>query len=133
MTRTLIGVLALWAATLFVACNRAPTEAQPKVGEADGAAKKEAKKEPKKDEADKGKEKTELPPPVLPPFVREELDLTEEQDRQIAELEKEFHLKLMKILTEKQQKKLLTLVPKGPPGKDFPPPKDKVFKERPPK
>ena len=133
MTRSLIGALALGAATLFVACNRAPTEAQPKVGEPDSPPKKEAKKDEVDKEKDKEKDKAELPPPVLPPFVREELDLTEDQDKQIAELEKEFHLKLMKILTEKQQKKLLTLVPKGPPGKDFPRPKDKVFKERPPK
>jgi len=43
---------------------------------------------------------------VLPPFVREELDLTEDQRKQIADLEKEVRAKLEKILTAEQKKRL---------------------------
>src|SRR5580704_5145792 len=53
---------------------------------------------------------------VLPPFVRDELELTEEQVEQIADLEREVHDKLAKILTAKQQKLVEEMVPKGPKG-----------------
>jgi hypothetical protein len=53
---------------------------------------------------------------VLPPFVREELDLTEEQDAQIAALEKQVKAKLEKILTAEQKKKIRTIRPPMPPG-----------------
>src|SRR5206468_4275814 len=61
------------------------------------------------------------PPPyelgkVLPPFVRDGLDLTDEQQKQLAELEKEVKEKLTKILTESQRKKIGELRPRGPGG-----------------
>lgn len=66
------------------------------------------------------------PPPyelgkILPPFVREGLDLTDEQQKQLAELEKEVKEKLTKILTEEQRKKIGQMRPRGPGG---PPPGD---------
>jgi len=77
---------------------------------------------------------------VLPPFVREDLDLTDEQEKQVAALENEVKEKLKKILTAEQQKKAARArPPMGPPpdfdgppgkghgpggkGKDGPPPK----------
>jgi hypothetical protein len=53
---------------------------------------------------------------VLPPFAREQLDLTGDQERQIADLEKEVKSRLERILTADQKKKLETLRPPGPPG-----------------
>jgi YHYH protein len=56
---------------------------------------------------------------VLPPFVREAVDLTPAQEKQIADLEKEVRERLQKILTAEQQKRIETAEPKGPPeGKD---------------
>ena len=48
---------------------------------------------------------------VLPPFVREELDLTDEQEKQLAALEQEVKRKLEKILTPEQQKKAASAPP----------------------
>jgi hypothetical protein len=53
---------------------------------------------------------------VLPPFVHEELELTDEQEKRIADLEKEVKEKLTKILTREQQEKIKTLRPRGPGG-----------------
>jgi hypothetical protein len=62
---------------------------------------------------------------VLPPFVRDDLDLTADQEKQIAALEEEVKRKLDKILTAEQKKKAANArPPMGPPmGKDGPPPK----------
>ena len=59
---------------------------------------------------------------VLPPFAIEELNLTKEQEKKIADLEKEVKAKLEKILTAEQKKTLETLRPPGggPGGKDGP-------------
>jgi len=61
------------------------------------------------------------PGKVLPPFARDQLDLTAEQEKQLEELEAEVKRKLDKILTDEQKKKLANLRP--PMGKDGPPPK----------
>ena len=54
---------------------------------------------------------------VLPPFVREELDLTADQEKQIAALEAEVKQKLDKILTADQKKKIANArPPMGGPG-----------------
>jgi hypothetical protein len=86
----------------------------------------------KKDKKDK-----KGPPPkgfelgkVLPPHVMEELDLTEEQHKQLRELEKQTRKKLEKILTEKQLEKVKQLGKrpprdKGKGGDEPPPPPDK--------
>ena len=68
---------------------------------------------------------------VLPRFVREELDLTDEQEKAVAELEKEVKEKLEKILTAEQRQKAANARPPmgppmgkgGPKGKDGPPSK----------
>jgi hypothetical protein len=59
---------------------------------------------------------------VLPPFVREELDLTDEQEKAIAELEQEVKGKLEKVLTaEQRQRAESARPPMGPPkGKGSP-------------
>lgn len=84
-----------------------------------------------------GKDKKGPPPfelgKVLPPFVMDSLDLTEEQARQIAELEKEVRAKLLKILTADQVDRIKEMKGKGPP-KDKDKDKDKgnlEVKERP--
>jgi len=79
--------------------------------------------------SDKKKDKKGPPPyelgKVLPPFVRDALELTEDQERAIADLEKEVRTKLMKILTKEQVARLKKLKgPKGPPKKKDRPPVD---------
>src|SRR5437660_11928361 len=59
---------------------------------------------------------------VLPPFARDELQLTTEQEKQIAELEANVRVRLEKILTTDQKKQLQEMRPPGkdkdgPPGK----------------
>jgi hypothetical protein len=88
---------------------------------------------------DKGKGKKGPPfelGKVLPPFIRDELDLTDDQQKQIAELEKLVRAKLLKILTEEQQKRIQGMAgkgPKGPEGKDKGPkaPPEEKDKENP--
>ena len=66
---------------------------------------------------------------VIPPFARDELQLTPDQEKQIAALEKDVKAKLMKILTADQQKQLQDMRPPrggpggpgGPGGDDGPP------------
>jgi len=53
---------------------------------------------------------------VLPPHVMEGLDLTTEQEKQLAELEKLVKAKLEKILTADQIKQIEQMGPPGPPG-----------------
>jgi hypothetical protein len=50
---------------------------------------------------------------VLPPHIREQIELTPEQEKQIAEIEKEVKSRLEKILTDKQKEKIQQT---GPPG-----------------
>lgn len=67
------------------------------------------------------------PPPrfelghAFPPFIREQLELTREQEKQIASLEKEVKERLLKILTPEQQKRIADIRPpqlEGLPGDD---------------
>jgi Spy/CpxP family protein refolding chaperone len=54
---------------------------------------------------------------VLPPFVKDQLNLTEDQEKQLADLEKDVKAKLTKILTADQQKQLQEMrPPRGGPG-----------------
>ena len=57
---------------------------------------------------------------VLPPFIVDELELTEEQEAKIAALEKEVKAKLEKILTAKQKRIIQNARPprKGKDDKD---------------
>jgi len=59
---------------------------------------------------------------VLPPHVRDELQLSREQEEEIAKLEAEVKQRLSKILSAEQKRKLENLRPPGPPG--GPPPGD---------
>jgi hypothetical protein len=70
---------------------------------------------------------------ILPPFLQERLRLTDEQKKQLDELQKEVDSKLGKILTEEQNKQLKDMRgrfgrggPGGPPGRGpgGPPPGD---------
>lgn len=83
---------------------------------------------------DKGPGDKKGPPPfelgkVLPPFVRDQLRLTEEQEKQIQDLEKDVKEKLQKILTEDQQKRLKEMA-KGFKGPKDGPPRDAPRKDR---
>lgn len=76
------------------------------------------------------------PGKIIPPHVRDFLELTDDQQEKIATLEKEVRSKLLKIFTKEQRQKLKELNdrgPKGPPNdKDSPPDKkDKKGKDRP--
>jgi hypothetical protein len=76
---------------------------------------------------------------VLPPHLRDALELTDEQEQQLDDLEKEVKERLLKILTPQQKKKLRELRRQGPPpggpgrppedddqrGPGGPPPKDR--------
>ena len=53
---------------------------------------------------------------VLPPQVRNQIELTKDQEKQIADLEKEVKERLGKILTDEQKKKLETVGGPGGPG-----------------
>ena len=50
-------------------------------------------------------------PRIIPPFVEQQLNLTDDQRKQIAELEKEVKEKLAKILTPEQMKMLAAARP----------------------
>lgn len=52
---------------------------------------------------------------VLPPFVRDRLELSEDQEEQLRALEKEVKAKLEKLLTPEQRKKLRSVRPPMPP------------------
>jgi Spy/CpxP family protein refolding chaperone len=78
------------------------------------------------DQPDQEKGPKKGPPPgkkgwepgkIIPPHIRDELDLTEEQERRIAEVEKEVRRKLLDIFTEKQKQHLRDMNDKGPPDK----------------
>ena len=78
-------------------------------------------KGPKKGPGDK---KGYEPGRVLPPFIRDQLNLTEDQEKKIADLEKDVRAKLMNILTDDQKQQLKDLADKGGKGpKDGPPEK----------
>jgi hypothetical protein len=57
---------------------------------------------------------------VLPPFAREAIELTPDQEREIARLEKEVKERLSRILTAEQRRKLQNLRPPGPGGRRGP-------------
>ncbi len=78
--------------------------------------------------ADEGQQRTRenrrggLHPPrptlgsVIPPFARDRLGLSVEQQRQIADLEKEVKARLTSILTDEQRRQLEQIMRQGPPG-----------------
>jgi Spy/CpxP family protein refolding chaperone len=56
------------------------------------------------------------PGQILPPFAQETLKLTDEQKKQLADLQKDVDAKLAKILTDEQKKQLQEMRPMGPGG-----------------
>jgi hypothetical protein len=81
----------------------------------------------KGDKGFKGKGPSQ-PGVVLAPFVQDALKLTDEQRKQVADLQKDVDTRLRKILTEEQRTRLLEMSQgpvfgekKGPPDKKAPP------------
>ena len=67
---------------------------------------------------------------MVPPFVRDKLKLSDKQEKQIEDLEKEARDGLAKVLSEEQRKKLEEAMKRGPgngppDGKDKPKPEGK--------
>ena len=92
-----VGVMVLLAAFVVTATSQPPGK--------DGGDKKFGKKDKDGPPDGKGGPRWELGR-VLPPFVVDELDLSETQLKQLAELQKEVKAKVLKILTEDQRKQL---------------------------
>ncbi len=57
------------------------------------------------------------PGQILPSFLQEVLKLTEDQKKQVADLQKDLDAKLAKILTEDQKKQLTEMRERGAGGK----------------
>lgn len=66
-------------------------------------------------------ERMGIPGQVLPPFLADELDLSEEQRAQVSELQREVDARLAKILKENQNRRLQEMRNRGP-GNRPPPP-----------
>jgi hypothetical protein len=62
------------------------------------------------------------PGQILPPFLRDMLNLTDDQKKQLDTLQREVDEKLGKILTEDQKKQLQAMPGPGGPGGKPPPP-----------
>jgi hypothetical protein len=77
-----------------------------------------------------------VPGRLLPEQIRDELDLTDAQEIQLHDLEKEVKERLLKILTPEQKKKLDELRRRGPggppPGGPGRPPEGRPDRPRPP-
>lgn len=101
MKRALIASICFAAAIALTASSQPPF-GQPKDKKGPG-------------DKEKGPPRYELGK-VLPPFVRENLNLTREQEKQIADLESDVKDKLNKILTDEQKKMIEALRTQGGPG-----------------
>ena len=77
-----------------------------------------------------------MPGQILPPFLQEQLKLTDDQKKQLDALQKDLDAKLDKLLTDDQKKMLKEMRERGPgrPGGDRGPGGDKGGNrpERPP-
>jgi hypothetical protein len=118
MKRTLAGILVLGGLLAIVLALTAPVNSQPP-----------DKDKGPKDKGPRGKGRRGKGPPmlVMPPFVRDKLELTKDQEKKLADLEKECRGKLKKILTEEQYKQFEEAMRRGPGGRGRPgrPPEDK--------
>lgn len=79
-----------------------------------------------------------VPGRLMPERIRDELELTDEQEKQLNDLEKEVKERLLKLLTADQKKKLDELRKRGPggpggPGAPPPPPPPRPERDAPPK
>ena len=122
MKTRVISVLAIMAAFVLIAASQPP-----------GGGRKGDKGD-KGEKGEKGEKGDRKGPPrwelgkVLPPFVRDQLELTEEQQKQIATLEKDVKDRLLKILTTDQKDMLEKMRNQGPPRPGGPGP-DGEFKK----
>ncbi len=57
------------------------------------------------------------PGQLLPPFVQEQLKLTDDQKKQLEDIQKDMETKLDKILTDDQKKQLKEMRDNGPGGR----------------
>jgi Spy/CpxP family protein refolding chaperone len=73
------------------------------------------KKGPKK--GPPGEKKGWEPGKIMPPYMRDGLELTEDQQKKIDDLEKDVREKLLKILTKDQLDRVKEMGDKGPPEK----------------
>lgn len=105
MKRALFGLMAFVAG---VALMTSPAVSQPPEGKG-----KDGKFGPKDGKGMKGGFKVGS---VLPPFMVDELKLTEDQKAKLADLEKDVKAKLDKILTDEQKKAIENFRPTGPGG-----------------
>jgi hypothetical protein len=62
------------------------------------------------------------PGQIMPAFLQERLNLTEEQKKKLDELQKEVDSKLARLLTDEQRKQLEEMRQRGPGGPGGPPP-----------
>lgn len=108
MKRVLFGLMAFVAGVALIA---SPAVSQPPEGK--GKDGKDGKFGPKDGKGAKGGFKVGS---VLPPFMVEELKLTDDQKAKLADLEKDVKTKLDKILTDEQKKTLENFRPMGPGG-----------------
>jgi hypothetical protein len=68
----------------------------------------------------------------MPPHVQDELELTSDQQKQLAALEAEVKEKILAILTSAQKEKLPTIRDRRPPGPPPGPPGDGPDDQGPP-
>jgi len=111
MRRSVVGLAAFVAAALFVSAGLSqPPGPKGKKGGPPGQEKgPPGKKGPPRFELGK----------LFPPHVRDELQLTPDQAKQLAELEQDVRARLEKILSADQKKQIEEM---GPPPKKGPPP-----------
>jgi hypothetical protein len=116
MRRSVIGVATFVAAALLVSAGLSqPPEPKGKKGGPPGQEKGPTGKKGGPPRFELGK--------LFPPHVCDELQLTPEQAKQLAELEQDVRARLEKILTADQKKQIEEMRPPGPPpGKKGPPP-----------
>lgn len=108
MKRVLFGLMAFVAGVALIA---SPAVSQPPEGK--GKDGKDPKGGPKDGKGMKGGFKVGS---VLPPFMVEELKLTDDQKAKLADIEKDVKTKLDKLLTDEQKKALENFRPMGPGG-----------------
>jgi hypothetical protein len=112
MRRLTFGLLVPWVVALAVAATGV---AQPPEGKDDRGGRPGGDNAPPGGRAGPGRRGGFQLGTVLPPFAREQLNLTDEQQEQIAALEKEVKAKLERILTAEQKRTLRSMRPPGAP------------------
>ena len=133
MTKLCVGGLALGAVLLSLVM----VAAQPPDGKGRGPGKNDAPSPggpggPPPDRPPGPPPGRFVPGRLLPERIRDELDLTDEQQKQLTDLEKEVKERLLKNLTAEQKKKLDELRKRGPGAPPPPPPPEREAPPKPP-